>query len=541
MTGSPVTAATSPPIAQPNPSAIPSPQTQASTRTPNGTATSSNPFDQLGIKAENKPPRQITITPRSTSQKRESDGRPRSRQGEKPVENLEQWENKQLGQIFRITLKPEVIKDVHGHALTFVASTREDLMDQSAPLLLNVGVLEGAITEAATHAPGGKPFEYLLSCFKRVSRAIRATKASGPENPKIEVLKETRRLCMSYAIFAATIPEMFGDNALSENPLKQHLLVEQGPDTGIDQDFLNEAVARFEEDDTIKEAIVGAAEQMSQDLSTLDMLGNHGAYMRALRLLLQYPKIADAITQSPMFLPENLAPQEIETKSLLGPYFRLSPMQPSVAENYFSAPKTRDKSYISNTQGSLRMALRTHQQELYAICDAVVKKGGVAARGRMLDWFALTVNANHKKRAMRVDYKTVASDGFMVNVTVTLDQLCEPFMDASFSKIDRIDVEYLRREPRVDISDETKINADQKTADEFFAQKAEGTSNFISEVFFLTVAAHHYGTEAANTRLSTQQKTVNRMEKDLESFESERHKYINVCPFFHLSSTYALY
>lgn len=37
-------------------------------------------------------------------------------------------------------------------------------------------------------------------------------------------------------------------------------------------------------------------------------------------------------------------------------------------------------------------------------------------------------------------------------------------MDARFSKIDRIHMDCLRRSPRVDISDETKIKVDQKTA-----------------------------------------------------------------------------
>ena len=128
---------------------------------------------------------------------------------------------------------------------------------------------------------------------------------------------------------------------------------------------------------------------------------------------------------------------------------------------------------------------------------------------------------------MRVDPKTVSSDGFMINVTSVLDQLCEPFMDARFGKIDRIDVNYLRRHPRVDIEEETKINADQKAADEFYAQPAEGTNNFISEIFFLTVAAHHYGTEAAQTKQSDIRKNVQRMETELEKFEEERQKHLN--------------
>ena len=144
----------------------------------------------------------------------------------------------------------------------------------------------------------------------------------------------------------------------------------------------------------------------------------------------------------------------------------------------------------------------------------------------MLDWFALCVNVNHKRRALQVDKKLVSSDGFMINVTVCLDQLCEPFMDASFSKIDRIDVDYLRRSPRVDIKDETKLNADQNASDKFYSTPAEGTSNFISEVFFLTLAAHHYGTESANSMLSTLEKELKRMKKHLDELELDRHKFV---------------
>lgn len=98
-------------------------------------------------------------------------------------------------------------------------------------------------------------------------------------------------------------------------------------------------------------------------------------------------------------------------------------------------------------------------------------------------------------------------------------------MDSAFTKIDRIDVNYWKRSPRVNIQDETKINADQKTADDFYSQKAEGTNNFISEIFFLTVAAHHYGTEAASTQLEQRQKEIKYLEKDLAKFEAERAKF----------------
>jgi ubiquitin conjugation factor E4 B len=448
--------------------------------------------------------------------KRERDGsqRPKPSAAGKTPETIESWQDKMLRQVFRVTLNPDETRDLHGHSLIYLASTRDDLAEQSAPLQLNIDVIEAAIAEAASQAPGGKTFKYLLACFKRVSRTTRSTKYSNAEDPKHSILAETRRLCMSYCVFAITMPEMFGDNVQPGNPLVEHMLSDPESDSGICFDFLNEASSRFDEDESIKDAMVSAVEELSKQLATKSMLGEERVYVNGLRNFLRFPKLVVAITKSPLFLPDGVEAQKIETDTLLGPFFRLSPMQQEVANNYFSAPKTRDRGFIANAQNAVRMTLRTHQGDLFQIADTIVK-AGPEPRGKLLDWFALCVNKNHKKRAMRVDYKSVSSDGFMVNITNILDQLCEPFMD------------YLRRNPRVDISDETKINADQKTADDFYNQKVDGTNNFISEIFFLTVAAHHYGAEAAQTRMSTFPKTAKRMEKDLQAFEADRHKYQN--------------
>jgi len=427
-----------------------------------------------------------------------------------------------------VTLTADEKRDAHGHELIYLNTLKEELQEQEASQSLNTTNLEGAITEAMGQR--NKPFEYILACFKRASRALRGTKHTS-DDPKYGVLVETRRMCMSYCVFAVTMPAMFlqEESSAQSNPLVDHLLAEPQCETGICSDFLEAAVSRMDEEDgdMIKDVLMGAAEELSKRLAMMDMLGDHQVYVRGLRNLLRFKPIASVISESPAFLPQDVEAQDIETSTLLGPFYRLSPMQPTVAQSYFSAPKSRDRAFIANAQNAVRMTLRTLQDELFEIANAIVR-AGPAAKERMLNWFALCVNKNHKRRAMRVDYKIVSSDGFMVNVTNTLDLLCSPFMDAQFGKIDRIDVDYLRRNPRVDISDETKINADQKTADDYYSHQAEGTNNFISECFFLTVAAHHYGTEAAQTRMSTMRKTVKRYEQDLVAFEADRHKYINV-------------
>lgn len=242
-------------------------------------------------------------------------------------------------------------------------------------------------------------------------------------------------------------------------------------------------------------------------------------------MLVRFPPLVAALSASSKFLPPAVQAQDLERQTLLGPFFRLSPLQGEVAHNYFANPKTRDRGYIVNSQNALRMTLQQHQALLFDITDRFVR-ASKESREKLLDWFASIVNLNHKRRAMRTDPRYVSSDGFMLNITVCLDRLCEPFMDATFSKINRIEVEYFRRAPRIDIKDETKINADQPTSDRFYAEKLDGSSNFISETFFLTVAAHHYGTEAVNSKLSDLRRSLKHMDREIERIEQEREKYL---------------
>jgi ubiquitin conjugation factor E4 B len=479
--------------------------------------------------AATKPASRISIKPKVSSPASGSGAN--EAMGKNQGDSIEGWEDRTLGAIFRVTLDPNHSRDGHGHQLYFLTGARSDLEEDSRPIRLTTDILDQAILESASSKSEGKPLDYLLGCWKRVSKLWRGMQ--NKQDPKHAILKEARRLCFSYCIFAATIPDMFGEDIpLVRNSLAEHLLVDPENDRGLCHEFLSEAVSRFDEDESVKEVLVGAMEEISRKLAKMSMNDDFKPYVLAMRTFVRYPPLLVALSESSRFLPPNIEPQQIETKSLLGPFFRLSPMQGEVALNYFASPMTIEKEAVVNAQRALRMTLQTHQDDLFDIANSFIKVHK-DSRAKILDWFALTVNANHKRRALQVDPKTVSSDGFMVNVTVILDRLCEPFMDAAFSKIDRIEVDYLRRSPRVDISDETKINADQQTSDDFYNVKAEGTDNFITEVFFLTVAAHHYGTEAANTKLSTLQREVKNLEKALKKLETERHKYASVSyPYF---------
>ena len=476
-----------------------------------------------GPRIRTTPPSSGTVTPQKRDLAGNTDSVPSS---SRTAETIEQFEDRTLKNIFRLSLEAEKISDIHGHKLHYLAGLRQELEDESEEVRLSTDLLEQAILEAASNLGKATPLDYLFACWKRVSRLNRGFKERGPENKKWVIVQEARRLCMSWCIFAITTPELFGVERDGVKDLAEHLLVDPDNDRGICHDFLSEIVARFGEDESIKDAFAGAIEELSRQLAKKSMDSDYRSYTAVMRNLIRYKPIAIAITESTSFCNKDTLAAQLETETILGPYFQISPLQADVTKQYFSSPKTIDQGRVRSSQQSLQLTLRTLQDELYDIVNQIIRLS-TEAREKVLDWFALIINSNHKRRAMRVDKSTVASDGFMINVTTVLDKLCEPFLDATFSKINRVDPDYLRRNPRVDVKDETKINADQETSDAFYDRPATGKNNFISELFFLTVAAHHYGTEATRAMLKELEKDLKHMQKQVDQFETDRHKYIS--------------
>ncbi|KAL3481639.1 ubiquitin elongating factor core-domain-containing protein [Aspergillus californicus] len=442
----------------------------------------------------------------------------------KAEDTIEVFEDRTLSAVFKLTLNEERKKDIHGQRLTFLSGVRGELQDQNRSLRIDTSVLDQALLEAASSQPESKPLDYLLPCWKRVARLHKGFRRARDDDPKFQVICEARRLCMSYCVFAITMPEMFGIDPLG-SPIKPYLLLDPEDDKGVDLEFLNEAVKRFDEDESVKPAFIAAVEEMSRELSSMTIGDDYKPYVTALRNLVRHSAIASAITESAFFNASRDSAL-FEKQTLLGPWFRLSPLEVKSTMSFFSSPKTKDQGSILSAQRSVRMVQELISSDVLDIINHMIR-ASPDARNKILDWFAAALNINHKRRAMQVDPKTVSSDGFMFNLTTVLDQLCQPFMDASFSKIDRIDINYLHRNPRVDIKDETKINADQHASDAFYAKKAEGTSNFITEIFFLTVAAHHYGSESLTSKLETLEKDLKHMESNIVKAEAERHKFVN--------------
>ena len=111
--------------------------------------------------------------------------------------------------MFRVTLKEDGHRDIHG-SRTYLPGLRSELQDEGQDLRIQVAVLDQALLEAASKAEKQRPLDYLLPCWKRITKLYKGLRRTGDDDPKYQVLCEARRLCMSYCIFAITMPEMFG-------------------------------------------------------------------------------------------------------------------------------------------------------------------------------------------------------------------------------------------------------------------------------------------------------------------------------------------
>ena len=204
----------------------------------------------------------------------------------------------------------------------------------------------------------------------------------------------------------------------------------------------------------------------------------------------------------PNWIPAGAPAQTVELESLMGPLlrlgcftdsavrspnriplcslallirsFRIAPaQQPSVAKAYFAQPSALSKEAIEASSNALRNTLSSLQGLLFNIFNLVVRSSPASREG-VLSHFAQIVKLNHRRDGMRVDRRTVSSDGFMINNFSVLMDFATPFMDASYSRIDKIDVEYFKKcKGRIDISEMTKIHATSEEAKEYYAVGAE--------------------------------------------------------------------
>ncbi|KAI8373503.1 ubiquitin elongating factor core-domain-containing protein [Choanephora cucurbitarum] len=375
-------------------------------------------------------------------------------------------------------------------------------------------------------------FDYLLQCWK-AAHEIRKNTAFRSKNleksildQRLAVLDNVKALIVSYSGLVLQMPDMFPQlhsDQLGPKQLVSRLKALPDTSEGLPTDYLAELVSRFSEDGL--DMILGPAiALLSQEISRQNILSEFKPSMQSIAYLSENKSIASMLTTLEEFDPSHATAKNIEQISLMGPLFRLSAYPDNtskVAENYFQNAEGRNAADLESSKNGLRGSVLNIQRTMFGICNSMVR-ANANSRDQLLSYFGHIVKLNEKRAQMQVDPETVSSDGFMHNIAAVLLSFCDPFMDLRASKIDKIDPTFFRTSKRLDVTEDTKINATKEQSDAYYGeQQPLKAHNFITEIFFMTLSFMHYGPIRAYVNFNEFIREYNETKKQTERAQQE--------------------
>ncbi|KAI9465596.1 ubiquitin elongating factor core-domain-containing protein [Lactarius psammicola] len=487
------------------------------------------------------------------------------------------WENETIGQVFLVSLDPaESMKSEFEYVWLRSAVENESsdgMLDFICNLRLSADNLESVVIGRLELNPQSPEhddeyrlflskvpsdltvFEYLVGCWKRLNAARAALLKRGHPPTSIqralELEEKMRHLIISYiginfqapdAFYAPANkevgPQEFVDVLLSLSTLSTGMYGGSTPSPNSLADFevprlLQDIVQRFDPEGGLAEILGPVVTKLlfhpclfrEEGLAASDPRWR--GVLTGLEALVAHKQIATMITKMDEWIPADATAMTFETKSLMGPLLRLNVFSrewPHITKLYFSNAETRPATDIESSQGSLRGTLKSLQSTLFQIFNSIVR-ASPECREAVLAYFSRVISLNLKRAGLQVDPATVASDGFMTNAHLVLLRFAEPFMDAQYTKIDRIDPLYYAHTSRIDVKEETRINAtsEEAAAWESTHRLSPGAQppNFISDIFYLALATGHYGLQKTIKTLDDLSKEQDEVRRQLDNITAD--------------------
>lgn len=340
-----------------------------------------------------------------------------------------------------------------------------------------------------------EPFAYLNSCFQRCQQQKRLNKNGSPSLGT--VFQEIDRLVVGYGLVMLQV-EGFSPNGDFMSHIKQII-----NDMDRYMDFLSQLIQRSIVEGTVMELLEGffptLLKYVSQELQYFDLNDSsiYNAVLTVFEMFVTFKPISAVFTQVTGFFGDyDCKPNEFEKTTILGPILTLSPLNPNVALKNYGENLERTQQQKNIIHESLQTEHKVVVERLFFILDKIVR-GSSTSREDVMGYFSRIVNKNHLRRGEHANQNKLASNAFMTNISLILIKFSEPFLDISFKRIDKIDVNYFNNlNLFIDLSSETRVNSDFKEADEFYDKNKKDEDckpNFISDCFFLTMTYLHYG------------------------------------------------
>ncbi|CAL4923244.1 unnamed protein product [Urochloa decumbens] len=469
-------------------------------------------------------------------------------------------------------------------AIAYLELTAAELLSESRLLLALRDAAERllidrlSLPDPPTASP--PPFTFLVAAFGRAAdeaRKISTIRDAGLRARLAQSIAHLRGLILSYARIVAGNPDTFPTPPGAPHPAAEllvFLLAEAAdpldptpapgapPPPGFIEEFLGGA-----DYESIEPAMGELYERLRQSVEKVSALGDFQRPLRVLRRLVGIPNCAKALVNHPKWIPKNQIMligegRVMEISSVLGAFFHVSAIRdrefaskPDIGQQCFSEASSRRPADLLSSFTTIKSVMNGLYDGLKDVLLILLKN--LDTREKVLEYIAEVINKNASRSGMQVDPLKCASSGMFVNLSAVMLRLCEPFLDNMESKKDKIDVNYLFCNTRVDFKDLTAINAssdevasliesinnerDQNNAsgEARFMESQEATSSgknsttlarcskkenfsFICECFFMTARVLNLGLMKAISDFKHISQQLARFEDDLESNRAMR-------------------
>ncbi|KAI8831014.1 ubiquitin elongating factor core-domain-containing protein [Chytriomyces cf. hyalinus JEL632] len=487
------------------------------------------------------------------------------------------WEHQTMAYVFAVEVDVNVAKAKNFVYLSsLVEDLQADLVDHSA--------LTADLADRIIHARLSRPenaealspsnpalFDYLVSCWKRsreahkrINDVLEKSKLPGLNadtsalvplaNSRIEILTKTRELIVNYTGLVLN-PDM-GDLFPQNNDVLQQgagymasklLMDAYASEEQLPSEFLKEFISRFE-NDGLEEFIGPIVNSITAAMRFQDITTDYMTPIRAITILTSHKSVASKISKLSNWLPANMQPRTFELLTILGPFFAkpcvFSDETGKLGQNYFSSANVfgeniqrdregmdignRNLGDVESAMTNLRATISTVQSNLHGLTMAMIR-AGPDTKEDVLKFFSEAISLNHARARIQVDPKAVATDGFMFNIGKTCLSLCEPIMDANFSKIQLIEpYHFLRPTPRLIqpastslmFADDDFLNAQKK---KWLEENPNApAANFVTDVFILTLGSLHLGYMGTVRQYQNLIRQIGDLKKEVDRMKAER-------------------
>ncbi|KAG0144275.1 hypothetical protein CROQUDRAFT_660243 [Cronartium quercuum f. sp. fusiforme G11] len=501
-----------------------------------------------------RPPSNTSQPPRSVSSKLVTPVTPLTE------DQLRRWQHNLISNILKVTLDESAAAESHW-SLTYLLKLKEELEEEESgsSKLMTMDIIDRVLIARLSldstdmtddpmmltvyaSLPNESIFEYLSTSWLRAMEERAKVVASKLHlTERLPLIDQAKELLISYIGLTIQDPAMFRD----PQPLPQvhgttqlmRFLTEPPPGHPLIPHIwtlIHELAQRFH-DDGLEEIIGPVLSQITLDNNLRLSIWHVGGHewrvpVRVVGELMEVKAIAKIVPKlrewMPLFDDAKDAGRRIEIFWLLGPVLALSTFPdraPAIAKEYFNNPNERPRADLDSATTSLQQTLNSLQLSLYNIFDRIVR-AGPESREAVLKLWAQAIKLNAKRGAMHVDRGSVASDGVIINIQAVLLQFAGPFLDPQFSKIEKVDPLYFKHSNRLDIREETKINANKQEFEIFLAEEEMAQStpvNFISEIFFLNVAIFRLGILHVSKNWDKRARDIDDMKKELARLKDD--------------------